>query len=133
MLTLLGISNTNELKEVILKPKIYDSVWQNAKMLTGIRQSKITGQYAEHDFHDLQLLHDTVCFIQQSGGKIRQESILTLRDYFQDTADYVGQCVIPSLQELGLIMYIPDDDVIALTEKGYELQPSPRLLDIEIQ
>ena len=85
------------------------------------------------DYHDLQLLHDTLCFIKRSGGRIKQESILILRDHFQDNDDYVSQCIIPTLKELGLILYIPDDDVISLTEEGYKIQPKPRFLDIDLQ
>ena len=116
-----GISNNEELTNIILNPHLYDSYWTRARQQVG------------HDYHDLSLLHDTLCYIHRNKGKIKQEQITTLRDCFQDGSDYVSQCIIPTLEELGLIEHIADDNVIALTDKGYELHLHPTFLEIAVE
>jgi hypothetical protein len=108
------------LTDVILNPYAHDGVWKKYV------------QYVGHDYHDLQLLHDTLCFIQESNGRVKYESIATLRDYFQDSDNYVGQCIIPALEELELITRISNEEIV-LTHKGQKIQPRPRFLDIAVE
>lgn len=115
LLVQLGTSK-NELSEAILDPFSYHEIWSRARASVG-----------GHDYNDLQLLHDTACFIHDNEGRIPVKGLDELRDYFQDPEDYTTYCLIPALRDLGLVEQV-QNDIVALTPRAHALKRDPRLL-----
>lgn len=116
----LELSTNEELANTILNPKSYKQTWESVRRHVG------------HDFHDLSFLHNTLCFMLNRGGELTREGMLVLMDELQDAYGYVEQCIIPALQELGLVAYAPNN-VILFTDRGYKVQPQPRFVEMSVK